>query len=203
MHFDTSLLLELAQKFSVVTYSIVIAVGVTQGVVLGQAVIERFPRLQFHTRFASLLFFLLFMTYAIVSVVRFANPDKIDVSQIFASSTTTSEVLSIILRVIGLNIDMGAIITFSITAFVLVIWKLTGLKGWRGSFVLVISMVMLVIMSVLKFSDYQPGSFEILLFTLYHAGLTGGVLWGTRRRLYSKELRVRNFINWWAGKTES
>ncbi|MEM2760480.1 MAG: hypothetical protein QXU32_11815 [Nitrososphaerales archaeon] len=199
LYFDRDFLLEVVREFSFLTYSIVMTIGLVQGYILGQAIVDRFPRLQFHTRLTLVMLLVLFVTHAIVSIMRFAEPEKMDLLQMFASKS--SDLGPLILRAMGLNSDIGTIIAFSITAVVLVILKLTGLKGYSKYYVLIISIIMLIITAMLKFSDYQPGSFEILLFILYNASMTAGLLWGTRKRLYSMELKNRNFVDWWTGKS--
>lgn len=188
----------MVQQFSLVAYSIVIAVGVTQGFIIGKAIIARFPQLQFHTKFAAMLLFLLFLAYSIVSVLRFVYPDKINISKL--SSITPDGFVTIILKIIGLKSDVGTVIAFSITVFVIILLKLTKLKGYRRSYILAVSIVMLAIMFIIKFSNYQPSAFETFLFILYHASMTGGLLWGAWGALHSRELRNRNFADWWIGK---
>lgn len=200
LQFYNELMIGAAQQFSFLTYLIVIAIGATQGFVTGQAIVERFPRLQYHARFASIFLFSLFAMYAIVSVIRFVEPEKVRMDELLAS--TPEGLVSVVMKVMGLHPDIGTVIAFSISLFMLVILKLTKLKGYSKWFVLTISIVMLIIMITSKFSDYNPGSFEILLFILYNASITGGFVWGTRMKLYSRELRARNFINLWTGKSQ-
>ena len=198
MYFDTSYLLELAHQFSLATYSIIVAIGVIQGLILGEAIVERFPRLASHTRSASMLLFLLFAVNAIASVMKFAQHEKVTISQILTSQRP-DEIASIILQIIGLNTGAGTVIAFSTTLLILVVLKFTEVKAYSRAFVFVISIIMIIITSIIRFSDYTPTSFEIFLYMLYQAGMTGGIIWGTRRRLYSNDLRFRYFRERWIG----
>ncbi|MGH7909572.1 MAG: hypothetical protein ACRENW_06970, partial [Thermodesulfobacteriota bacterium] len=133
LNFDTALLLKLAQQFSFVTYSIVIAIGVTQGRILGEAIVERFPRMLSNARLMSMLLFALFASNAIVSVMKFAEAEKIIISQIF--DAPSQELLSVFLKLVGLNAGAGAIIGFSLTVLILILLRFTALKAYNGSFV--------------------------------------------------------------------
>jgi len=181
-----------------VAYSIVLAIGITQGRIISEAIVERFPRMLSNARLTSVLLFLLFVANAVVSVMKFTQPDKITLSQIFASQTPR-ELVSIILQLIGLYAGPVTIIAFSTTLLILILLKFTTLKAKSGAFVFSIGIIMIVITAIIKVSDYKPTSFEIFLYMLYQAGVTGGIIWGTRRRLYSKDLRFRYFRERWTG----
>ena len=200
LNFDTALLLRLAQQFSFVTYSIVIAIGVTQGRILGGAIVERFPRMLSNARFMSMLLFALFASNAIVNVVKFAVPDKINIAQIF--DVPSRELLSVFLKLVGLNAGAGAIIGLSLTVLILILLRFTTLKAYNGSFVFIISVIMIIVISAIKLSDYTPTAFEIIVYALYQAGMTAGIIWGTRIKLSSQDLRFRYFRERWIGKQE-
>jgi hypothetical protein len=197
---DTALLLRLAQQFSFVTYSIVIAIGVTQGRILGEAIVERFPRMLSNARLMSMLLFALFASNAIVNVVKFAVPEKINISQIF--DAPSQELFSVFLKLVGLNAGAGAIIGFSLTVLILILLRFTALTAYNGSFVFIISVIMIIAISAIKLSDYTPTTFEIILYALYQAGMTAGIIWGTRIKLSSQDLKFRYFRERWIGKQE-
>jgi hypothetical protein len=200
LNFDTALLLKLAQQFSFVTYSIVVAIGVTQGRILGGAIVERFPRMLSNARLMSMLLFALFASNAIVNVVKFAIPEKINIAQIF--DAPSQELLSLFIKLVGLNAGAGAIIGFSLTVLILILMRFTTLKAYNGSFVFIISVIMIVAISAIKLSDYTPTAFEIIVYALYQAGMTAGIIWGTRIKLSSNDLRYRYFRERWIGKQE-
>ena len=55
-------------------------IGLSQGIILGRAILVRFPRLQNHVKTVSVTLFILFLINAILSVPRFQSPDKIDLT---------------------------------------------------------------------------------------------------------------------------
>ncbi len=61
-------------------------IGLFQGIVLGRAILVRFPRLQNHVKTVSISLFVLFLINAILSVPRFASPDKTSLSNLSANS---------------------------------------------------------------------------------------------------------------------
>ena len=197
LYFDTNYLLKSAYQFSWATYSIVISVALAQGVILGEAIIERFPRLIHNARLASILLLSLFIIHASVSVLKFADPEKIIISEIF--NATNYELGSIILRVVGLNAGAVSIIAFSMTVAVIILFRFIALQEYRRSFIFIISIIMIMITASIRISDYTPANFEIFLYVLYQAGVTGGIMWGARRKLYSRDLRFRYFVKRWTG----
>lgn len=200
LDFNTDLILELAQQFWPITYLIIISIGATQGIIIGQAIIDRFPQLQFHTRVTLISLLVIFVTYAIANILRFSDPGKIDIPEVLTS--TPQDSVHLILKAVGLNMEIGTIIGFIVTIFVILVTKLTRLQGHSKYYVLTISVLILIVMATVKLSDYNPEAFEILLFVLYNAGLTTGLFWGTRRRLQSREIKHRNFANWWIGRDQ-
>ena len=62
-------------------------IGIFQGIILGRAILVRFPRLQNHIKTVSISLFIVFLVNAILSVPRFASPEKIDLSNVSAGST--------------------------------------------------------------------------------------------------------------------
>ena len=54
----------------------VFGIGLFQGIILGRAILLRFPRLQNHVKTVSVTLFVLFLINAVLSVPRFASPEK-------------------------------------------------------------------------------------------------------------------------------
>lgn len=199
LYFDIDSILNLARQFSVVAYPAVAVIGMVQGLVIGGAIVERFPRMLSHARLASALLFTLFAANAIVSVINFAESEKVDIAGIFASPSTDN-LVSALLGLVGMNAGAGAIIALSLTLLIFILLKFTTLKRSRRIFVFIISVIMIAITVTLRLSEYKPTGFEIILYTLYQAGITAGILWGTRRRLSSTSLRFRYFREKWVGE---
>ncbi len=55
-----------------------LGVGLSQGIILGRAILHRFPRLQNHLKTVSVTLFIIFLINSILSVPRFQSPEKID-----------------------------------------------------------------------------------------------------------------------------
>ena len=66
--------------FSILAVIGAFGVGLFQGIILGRAILVRFPRLQNHLKTVSITLFVLFLANAILSVPRFASPEKIELS---------------------------------------------------------------------------------------------------------------------------
>jgi hypothetical protein len=201
LYADADFLLRLAQQFSPIAFPIVAAIGVTQGHIIGGAVVERFPRMLAHARLASILLCSVFAINAIASVINFAEPHKISIAGII-DSPTADELVSITMNIVGLHGGAVAMIAFSMTMLIVMLLKFTTIEPYSRAFLFVISVTMITITAVLRLSDYRPTTFEIILYTLYQAGVTAGILWGTRRRLASTSLRLRYFRERWIGKVD-
>ena len=73
---------------------IAFAIGLFQGIILGRAVLVRFPRLQNHIKTVSVSLFVLFLANAVLSVPRFASPEKINIFNLSAGNP--GEIASIV-----------------------------------------------------------------------------------------------------------
>lgn len=183
---DFADLLRVAESYSLVTYSIVLGIGITQGLILGRAIIRRFPKLQNHTKIVSISLFIVFAINAIITTMKFADPEKIEVSQIF-SSLSPDALFSLIIHILGINAGLGAIIGFSMMLVIIVLLKLTPLTRYSRIFVLVISVIMIIVSVITRLSDYRPGAFEVFLYMLYQIGITNGIIWSTSRKIKSAQ----------------
>jgi len=193
--FDISLLLEVAKSLMPLTFTIVVGIGFTQGVIVGSAIVERFPRLTFHARLASLLLFVLFALNAMINVVRFTHPNKLHLPL----ALNFDEGLNNLSRVIDLSNPL-TLLTLSVTMLMFAIFSMIRVRDYKRYFLLTISIVMAFVTSSLVFSDYQPSIFEVLLYSLYQAGIVGGAVMGTRTQLNNKELRFRYLGHRWIGE---
>jgi len=88
--------------FSLIAISGAFVIGLAQGIILGRAILVRFPRLQNNVKKVSISLFIIFLANAILSVPRFASPEKIDFSSI-SQATSTGEAASIIFLILGIN----------------------------------------------------------------------------------------------------
>ena len=65
-----------------IVVSLTFGIGLLQGVILGRAILQRFPRLQNHVKTVSVTLFVLFLINAVLSVPRFQSPEKIDLTNL-------------------------------------------------------------------------------------------------------------------------
>jgi hypothetical protein len=75
----------------------------------------------------SISLFVLFLANAILSVPRFASPEKIDWSSL-SQATGSGEVASLIFLIFGINTGFLAVLAISVTIMTLVLLKLTHLQ---------------------------------------------------------------------------
>ena len=160
-------------------------IGLFQGIILGRAILVRFPRLQNHFKKVSVTLFVLFLINAILSVPRFASPEKIVISNLPAGNP--DELLSTLFLIFGMNTGFLTVLAISVTVMSFVVLKFTHLNGTSKLFVFFFSALLLILTAVSRFTDLTPSTFEVLLYFLYHLGITIGILVGTIRKIRPKK----------------
>ena len=173
--------------FSVIAILSAFVIGIFQGIVLGRAILLRFPRLQNHVKTVSISLFFLFLVNAILSVPRFASPDKIILSNVFQANNP-GELASLLFLVFGMNAGFFAVLAISVTVMTFVLLKFTHIHGVAKIFVFFFSLLILLLTGLSRFTDLTPSTFEVFLYFLYHLGITIGVLAGSARKIKSKKL---------------
>jgi len=161
-------------------------IGLFQGIILGRSILVRFPRLQNRVKTVSVTMFILFLTNAILSVPRFASPEKITLSNLSASSP--GEIISSLFLIFGMNTGFLTVLAISVTVMSFVILKFTNLTGITKGFVFFFSALLLILTAVSRFTDLTPSTFEVLLYFLYQLGITIGILAGSIRKIKPKKL---------------
>jgi len=175
--------------FSIITILGAFGIGLSQGIILGRAILVRFPRLQNHIKTVSVSLFVVFLINAILSVPRFASPQKIDLSSLFENGSTES--VSILFLIFGMNTGFLTVLAISVTVMTFVILKFTNLSGIVKSFVFFFSVLLLIFTAISRFTDLTPSTFEVLLYFLYQLGITIGILIGTIRKIKPKKLDLK------------
>ena len=161
------------------------AIGIIQGIILGKAILIRFPKLQNHAKIVSLSLFFLFLINAVISVPRFASPEKIRISSVFDASNL-GDVISIIFTIFGVNTGFLAVLAISVTIMSLVLLKMTPIHGIAKGFVFFFSLAILIFTGISRFTDLSPSTFEVFLYFLYQLGITIGIVMGTARKIKSR-----------------
>ena len=157
-------------------------IGVFQGIVLGRAILVRFPRLQNHVKTVSVSLFVLFLINALLSVPRFASPEKIELSAIFQTGNP-GEIASLLFLLFGVSTGFLTVLAISITIMTFVLLKFTHMHGAAKWFVFFFSAFILALTGISRFTDLTPSTFEVFLYFLYQLGITIGVLAGSIRKI--------------------
>ena len=160
-------------------------IGLFQGIILGRAILVRFPRLQNHLKKVSVTLFVLFLINTILSVPRFASPEKIVISNL--PTGNPDEIISTLFLIFGVNTGFLTVLTISVTVMSFVVLKFIHLNRISKVFVLFFSALLLILTAVSRFTDLTPSPFEVLLYFLYQLGITIGILVGTIRKISSKK----------------
>ena len=124
----------------------------------------------------------MFLINAIISVPRFASPEKIVIGDIF-EATSRGEFFSVLFTVFGVNTGFLAVLAFSVTIITLVLLRLTHLRGRNRIFIVFFSLVILAVTAISRFTNYTPTAFETFLYFLYQLGFTIGIAIGSFRRI--------------------
>ena len=93
----------------------------------------RFPRLQNHVKTISITMFVLFLINAILSVPRFASPDKVSLLNLSANSS--AEIASGLFLIFGMNTGFLTVLAISVTVMSFVVLEFTNLSGIAKGFV--------------------------------------------------------------------
>ena len=166
-----------------------LGIGLSQGIILGRAILLRFPSLQNHAKTVSLSLFTLFLINAILSVPRFASPEKINLSSL--SESYSQDFASTLFLIFGTNTGFLTVLAISVTVMTFVLLKFTHLHGITKGFVFFFTSLLLLLTGISRFTDLTPSSFEVLLYFLFQLGITIGILTGTIRKIKPKKLDLK------------
>jgi hypothetical protein len=173
----------------IITVLSAFGIGIFQGIILGRAILVRFPRLQNHVKTVSITLFIVFLANAILSVPRFSSPEKIELTNLPASNT--GEVISSIFLIFGMNTGFLTVLAISVTVMTFVLLKYTNIHGITKAFVFFFSAIVLLLTGLSRFTDLTPSTFEVLLYFLYQLGITIGILAGTIRKIKPNKFELK------------
>jgi len=175
-------IIEFAEENFLISFAIVLCIGIFQGAILARGIRARFPSLKRHARAASIILLILFSINAIANVFKFAIPAKFSVSEIM-TPTNPEEGFELLINVLGLNAGFFTVIAMFVTITIIVFLKFTEI--WRPFqyFIFSISVIMLILAVVGRFTDYVPTVFQILMYAFYQFGLTLGIFVVSRRKI--------------------
>lgn len=174
-------ILTAAENNFIISFGIVIGVGLIHGAILGRGIRNRFPSLKKHARIVSLILLTLFSINAGASIIKFATPEKITISNL-TIPTTPEEGLSFLINILGLNAGLGAVIVLFISISLILFFKLAQIHKIARYFIFTLSVIVLIVALIARFTDFVPTSFQILMYAFYQFGITLGIFLVTRRK---------------------
>jgi len=176
-------ILAIAEEYFVISLSIVLFTGLLQGIILGRGIRNRFPKLKIHARLVSVCLLILFSINSLVSVLKFASPDKMPVDKLSVPENP-QEGIDVFLEIMGIDLGFGSLIAMFVSVTLILVFRFSELPSIARYFVFTLSFIMLLVGVVTKFTDYSPNQFHIFLYAAYHLGITSGIFFVTRRREY-------------------
>ena len=174
-------ILDLAEQNFLVTFAIVLGIGLLQGAIMGRGIRNRFPSFKKHARVVSLSLLVLFSINAIFSVLKFADPSKFSMSE-FIIPVTTDEAFVLILNLVGVNTGVITVIATFVSITLIIFLRFADIPNIARYFIFVLSAIVLVASLLGKFTDFVPTTFQIWLSAIYQAGITLGIFLVTRRK---------------------
>ena len=174
-------ILDLAEQNFLVTFAIVLGIGLLQGAILGRGIRNRFPSFRKHARVVSLSLLALFSANTVFSILKFAEPDKLSMSE-FLIPTTTDEALVLILDLIGVNTGVVTVIATFVSITLIIFLRFADIPNIARYFIFVLSSIVLIVSLLGKFTDFVPTTFQIWIYAIYQAGITLGIFIVTRRK---------------------
>ncbi len=174
-------LFEIAEENFLISFAVVLSVGILQGSILGRGVRKRFPGLKRHARIVSLTLLLLFSFNALASVLKFAVPEKLTITN-FTFPTTTEEGYTLLISILGLNAGFVTIVVMFISITIILFLRSAELSKPARYFVFTVSVITVLVSGIGRFTDFVPTVFQILMYAFYQAGFTIGIFLVTRRQ---------------------
>ncbi len=174
-------ILSIAEDNYIISFGIVIGVGLIQGAILGRGIRNRFPSLKKHARTVSFALLTLFLINAGANIIKFATPEKIAISDLTIPSTP-EEGLSFLINILGLNAGLGTVIVLSISISLILFFKLAQIHKIARYFIFSLTVTVLIVALIGRFTDFVPTSFQILMYAFYQLGTTLGLFLVIRRK---------------------
>ena len=174
-------ILDLAEQNFLITFAIVLGIGLLHGAIMGRGVRNRFPSFKRHARIVSLSLLVLFSINAVFSVLKFAVPTKISMSE-FIIPATTDEAFILILNLVGVNTGVGTVIATFVSVTLIIFLKFADIPNIARYFIFILSAIVLIASLLGKFTDFVPTTFQIMLYAFYQFGITLGIFFVTQRK---------------------
>ena len=174
-------LLQIAEENFLITFGIVCGVGLLQGAILARGIRRKFPKLKKYAKGISIILLILFAINASGNISKFADPSKVSVTE-FEIPQTPEGAFTVIIDLLGLNAGVLAVIGIFVTISLILIFKFADIPPIARYFIFTISVIVLIVSLLGRFTDYVPTVFQIILYSIYQLGLTIGVFLVMRRK---------------------
>ena len=174
-------LLQIAEENFLITFGIVCGVGLLQGAILARGIRRKFPKLKKYAKGISIILLILFAINASGNISKFADPSKVSVTE-FEIPQTPEGAFTVIIDLLGLNAGVLAVIGIFVTISLILIFKFADISPIARYFIFTISVIVLIVSLLGRFTDYVPTVFQIILYSIYQLGLTIGVFLVMRRK---------------------
>ena len=125
---------------------------------------------------------ILFAINASGNISKFADPSKVSVTE-FEIPQTPEGAFTVIIDLLGLNAGVLAVIGIFVTISLILIFKFADISPIARYFIFTISVIVLIVSLLGRFTDYVPTVFQIILYSIYQLGLTIGVFLVMRRKV--------------------
>ena len=175
-------LLQIAEENFLITFGIVWGVGLLQGAILARGIRRKFPKLKKYAKGISIILLILFAINASGNISKFADPSKVSVTE-FEIPQTPEGAFTVIIDLLGLNAGVLAVIGIFVTISLILIFKFADISPIARYFIFTISVIVLIVSLLGRFTDYVPTVFQIILYSIYQLGLTIGVFLIMRRKV--------------------
>ena len=174
-------LLQIAEENFLITFGIVWGIGLLQGAILARGIRRKFPKLKKYAKGISIILLILFVINASGNISKFADPSKVSVTE-FEIPQTPEGAFTVIIDLLGLNAGVLAVIGIFVTISLILIFKFADISPIARYFIFTISVIVLIVSLLGRFTDYVPTVFQIILYSIYQLGLTIGVFLVMRRK---------------------
>ena len=175
-------ILQIAEENFLITFGIVFGIGSLQGAILARGIRKKFPKLKKNAKGISITLLILFAINASGNISKFADPSKVLVTE-FQIPQTPEGVFTMIVDLLGLNAGVLAVVGIFITISLILIFKFADIPPIARYFIFTISVIVLIVSLLGKFTDYVPTVFQIILYSIYQLGLTIGMFLVMRRKV--------------------
>ena len=175
-------ILQIAEENFLITFGIVFGIGSLQGAILARGIRKKFPKLKKYAKAISIILLILFAINASGNISKFADPSKVEMNG-FKIPQTPEGAFTMIVDLLGLNAGVLAVVGIFITISLILIFKFADIPPIARYFIFTISVIVLIVSLLGKFTDYVPTVFQIILYSIYQLGLTIGMFLVMRRKV--------------------